>query len=413
MTVPEVADAQTMARERRMVALIGAVQFVNVLDFVMVMPMGPDFAAALHIDLTKLGAIGGAYTLAAAVSGLICSLFLDRFDRRPALALSLAGLAVGTAAGGLAWDLPSLLAARVLAGAFGGPATALAMSLVADVVPVQRRGRAMGAVMGAFSVASVVGIPAGLELARLGGWRAPFFAVAGLGLVINAFALKLLPSMRAHVAAATAKPIALRDAVEMFTRREFWLCYAMAISGMMSAFLLIPHLSSYCQYNLGMPREHLGMLYFWGGAVSFFSMRLAGRAVDKLGALGITVLATLIFAGVLWTGFWHWTGAIPVIGVFVPYFIANSMRNVAFNATVSKVPKPFERARFMSAMSAVQHLSAAAGAFLSSQMLTEMPSHRLAGTSGLALLAFAVGATLPLWVGLVERQVRLVAVVPA
>ena len=398
-----------LAHERKMVALIGAVQFVNILDFVMVMPMGPDFAAALHIDMAQLGAIGGAYTLAAAVSGLVCALFLDRFDRRPALALSLFGLALGTAAGGFAWDLSSLMAARVLAGAFGGPATALAMSLIADVVPVQRRGRAMGAVMGAFSVASIIGIPAGLELARLGGWRLPFFAVAGLGVVINACALWVLPSMRSHVAAATAKPIRLYDAVEMFARREFWLCYAMAVSGMMSAFLLIPNLSAYCQYNLGMARDHLGSLYFWGGAFSFFSMRLAGRAVDKLGALGITIAATLIFGGVLWTGFWHWTGALPVIAVFVPYFIANSMRNVAFNATISKVPKPYERARFMSAMSAVQHLSAAAGAFLSSKLLTELPNHTLDGMAGLATVAFVIGVTLPLWLGLVERQVRRVA----
>jgi hypothetical protein len=51
--------------EQTVVFLIGAVQFVNILDFVMVMPMGPDFAAALHIPSSSLGYIGGAYTAAA------------------------------------------------------------------------------------------------------------------------------------------------------------------------------------------------------------------------------------------------------------------------------------------------------------------------------------------------------------
>src|SRR5207248_11543468 len=87
-------------RELAVVLLMGAVQFVNILDFVMVMPMGPDFAAALHIPASKLGWIGGAYTAAAAVSGLVGSLFLDRFDRRKALGLALLGLSLGTAAGG-------------------------------------------------------------------------------------------------------------------------------------------------------------------------------------------------------------------------------------------------------------------------------------------------------------------------
>ena len=68
---------------------------------------------------------------------------------------------------------------------FGGPATSLGLSILADIVPIERRGRAMGTLMGAFSAASVFGVPAGLELARIGGWRMPFFAVAALGVVLS------------------------------------------------------------------------------------------------------------------------------------------------------------------------------------------------------------------------------------
>ncbi|HXN55672.1 MAG TPA: MFS transporter, partial [Myxococcales bacterium] len=156
--------------------LVAAVQFVNILDFVMVMPMGPDFAAALGIPLSHLGYVGGAYTAAAATSGLICAGFVDRFDRRRALAVAMLGLVAGTALGGLATGMGTLLCARVVAGSFGGPATSIAFSIVADVVPVERRGRAMGVVMGAFSVAQVLGVFGGLVLAEHLGWRAPFLA---------------------------------------------------------------------------------------------------------------------------------------------------------------------------------------------------------------------------------------------
>ncbi|HZX41762.1 MAG TPA: MFS transporter, partial [Myxococcaceae bacterium] len=163
--------------EAWMVFLIGAVQFINIWDFVMVMPLGPDFARALGIPLSRLGLIGGAYTAAAAVAGVLGSTFLDRFDRRPALAVAMTGLVLGTLAGGLAWNFESLLAARFLAGAFGGPATSLSLSIIADAVPPERRGKAMGAVMGAFSVASVVGVPLSLQLSIWGGWRLPFLGV--------------------------------------------------------------------------------------------------------------------------------------------------------------------------------------------------------------------------------------------
>src|SRR5262245_3110584 len=122
-----------------MVFLAGAILFVNILDFMMVMPMGPDFAKGLAIPTSHLGWLGGTSPAAAALAGIAGALFLDRFDRRKALAVALGGLVLGTASGALASGFGSLLAARIAAGAFGGPAASLALSVVADVVPPQRR----------------------------------------------------------------------------------------------------------------------------------------------------------------------------------------------------------------------------------------------------------------------------------
>src|SRR5688500_6667798 len=131
----------------------------------MVMPLGPDFAEALGIKNSRLGLVGGSYTAAAALSGIAGSFFLDRFDRRKALAVALAGLILGTALGGFSIGFRTMIAARVIAGLFGGPATSISLAILADVVPPERRGRAMGFVMGAFSIASILGVPAGLEMA--------------------------------------------------------------------------------------------------------------------------------------------------------------------------------------------------------------------------------------------------------
>ncbi len=396
--------------ERKLVAVIAAVQFVNVLDFVMVMPMGPDFAVALGIDMSHLGTIGGAYTAAAAAAGLIGSTFLDRFDRRSVLLWSMLGLGVGTLAGGFAWNLPTLLIARVVAGVFGGPATSVGMAIVSDCVPSERRGRAMGAVMGSFSVASVIGIPAGLELARQGGWRLPFFVIGVLCFLVAALARWVLPALHAHVARAREQPVRLGQAWGILLRRDYWLCYLMGTSAAMSAFLLIPNLSAYTQFNLGLPRAELGTLYLYGGLASLATMWGTGRLVDRFGALGVTVASVALFFAVLWTAFWGWTGAVGAVWVFVPFFVSNSARNVAFNATVSKVPAPHERARFMSAMSAVQHFSAAAGSILSGTLIAERADHGLDGMPVVAVAAFAIGATLPVWLGLVERRLRAAGV---
>lgn len=180
-----------VVQERRIVLLVGAIQFVNVLDFMMVMPLGPDFAAALNIDTSHIGLVGGAYTASAAVTGLLGSLFLDRYDRRTALALAILGLVIATAAGGFATGIGTLIAARILAGAFGGPATSLSLAIIADTVPPMRRGKALGSVMAAFSVASVLGVPAGrypreqLGLLYLVGGIASFVAMRAVGNLVD------------------------------------------------------------------------------------------------------------------------------------------------------------------------------------------------------------------------------------
>ena len=389
--------------ERRLVFLIGSVQFVNVLDFVMVMPLGPDFARALDIPAAQLGIVGGAYTAAAAVAGVIASVFLDRFDRRKALAFSLLGLVIGTGLGGFAWDLHSLIAARIVAGAFGGPATAVAIAIVADVVPPERRGRAMGAVMGAFSVASVFGIPLGLELARVGGWQLPFFAVAGLGLVVTALAIGMMPPITRHLAlgdqGSSGSPLTLLGNPTVLLSLAGSACL------MLGNFALIPNLSAFFQYNLGYPRAHLGFLYLVGGSISFLTMRLAGRIADRLGSTRTAAMGTVLYVVVLLFGFIRPLSFVPVLAIFVAFMVTNSFRFVAVQTLTTRVPDPRERARFLSVQSCVQHVASALGAMLASQLLSSRPDGALVGMDVVASITAVLTSCVPMLMSLVEPRV--------
>lgn len=342
--------------ERKLLFLLGAVQFINIVDFMMVMPLGPDFATALGIPTDRLGLVAGVYTASAAVSGLVAATFLDRFDRRRALFVAMLGLVTGTAAGGFATGLNSMLAARVLAGAFGGPATAIALSILADAVPPQRRGRALGAVMGAFSVASVLGVPMGLKLAELGGWKTPFFVVAGLGVLIASAVVFLMPPMRGHLLQAGGESLPARPLRAFLTDWTVLLSLTATAVTMGGAFAVIANLSAFLQYNLGYPRQRLEILYMAGGLASFFSMRVAGWFVDRRGSVPVAIVGTVLILTVVGLGFVFERPLIPVVAIFMLFMIGNSTRVVALNALTTRVPPPYERGRFMSAQSAVQHL---------------------------------------------------------
>ncbi len=393
--------------ERRIVFLVGAVQFINILDFMMVMPLGPDFARSLGFPASRIGLVGGAYTASACVAGLVGAFFLDRFDRRSALAVAMTGLIAGTAAGGFATGLPSLMAARILAGGFGGPATSISLAIVADSIPAERRGKALGAVMGAFAVASVLGVPAGLEIATLGGWRAPFFAVAALGAVIVAAAVMLLPPLRDHLA-RTAQGADHARFVDLLNRPVVLLSWAMTASLNVATFTIAPNLAAYFLLNLQYPRDALGKLYLVGGTVSFFATRLVGGLVNRFGSFRVGAVGTLWFVGVLYTGFVAPVAGLPVIAIFLGFMLSNSLRNVPHSTLTSRVPAPRERARFMSIQSAVQHLASSIGAFFSAYLLHERPGSdgALEGMPTVAALAAALGLLYPALAWGVEALVK-------
>ncbi|MEO0814689.1 MAG: MFS transporter, partial [Myxococcota bacterium] len=260
-------------RERFIVFVIAAVQFINILDFIMVTPLAGDFATSLGIRTDRIGLIAGSYTIAAGISGLIGSAFWDRFERKRALAFCLVGLGAGTMACAWAVDLWTLVAGRVFAGVFGGPATALAIAIVADTVPNERRGRAMGIVMGAFSMASILGVPAGLELAEWGSWRTPFLVVGGAAFVVVAAALFALPSMRDHIGIETEDE--RRHPLRFLRKSEVWYAYGMVGAAQTAGFMVFPNITAYVLFNLGYPRSELEVLYFVGGILSLIGMQLA------------------------------------------------------------------------------------------------------------------------------------------
>src|SRR5437868_192734 len=289
--------------ERTVIFLIGAVQFVNILDFMMVLPLGPFFAGPLGIPASRIGFIGGSYTAAAAISGIACSFFLDRFDRRKALGVAVAGLVMATALGGFSTGFGSIVFARILAGAFGGPATSLSLSIVADVIPSERRGKALGAVMGAFSISAVLGVPAGLELARWGGWRVPFFSVAGLGLVLVPIAIALLPPLTGHLASAKDLPARRAGFFSLLARPTVQLSAVVTIVMMSSAFLVIPIITPYLVFNLRFPAKDLKWIYMIGGALSFGVLRIIGALVDRYGSTRLATVGTVLFLIVSWLAF--------------------------------------------------------------------------------------------------------------
>ena len=403
---------RSMTRERSLVAVLTAVQFTNVLDFVLMMPLGPQLMRSFGIGPRGFALLVSSYTFSAAASGFASAFLMDRFDRKRALLGVYAGFTFATLACGLAPGYLTLVAARVLAGLFGGVLGALVFAVIADAVPYARRGQATGAVMSAFSLASVLGIPAGMALANAFDWHAPFVALAGVGALVWGAALVMLPPLRAHLERAAASQPGTGDrrarGLLATLRRVFAApghrrAFAFISVLMLAGFTVVPFLSPYMVQNVGLTERELPYIYLAGGVCTVVTSNLIGRLADRRGKLGVFTAAALlsIVPILLVTNLPRLPLALALAATTL-FMVLVSARLVPAMAMITASAEPGERGSFLSVNSAVQQLAAGAASFLAGLIITEGPGGELRHYDVVG--ALAVAATLASLV--VARRLR-------
>lgn len=406
------SSTESPARKRLYLLLLAAIQFIHVVDFMIIAPLGPQLMRLFGLSPEEFSYVFSAYTYSAGLMSLVATFFIDRFDRKRALLVAFGGLIVGTALCGLATSFVLLLVARVVAGLFGGLINALIYATVADLFGEARRGQALGAVMAAFSVATVAGVPLGLAVANWLGWEAPFLGVASLGMICAVAAGLLLPPLRAHLAvnppANPRTPLAIlaRAAENPSERAALTLMFLI----MLASFAVIPYISPYLVFNVGISEKHLAYVYLSGGLATLGTSPLVGRLADRLGKVRIFVWLA-VGSGLV---FVLLTTLPPVplaaaLGVTTLFFVTVSGRAVPALALVTSAVPTERRGGFMSLSSAVQQLTAGTAALVTGQLVQSHADGHLTGyplAGGLAVVATG----LALWV---VRYVRPVADEPA
>jgi predicted MFS family arabinose efflux permease len=271
---------------------------------------------------------------------------------------------MATLACGLASSYEQLMAARIAAGVFGGVLSALSQTIVGDVIPMERRGRAMGIVMSSFSISTVAGVPLGLFLAAYFNWHIPFFAIAAVSVVLLLIANQSLPPLRDHLAAAT-RMSPLRNLADAVTNRDHQRTLIFTFLMMFVGFVVIPYITLYTTSNGGLSTQQIPIIYLVGGIATLLTARWVGRKSDQIGkvkmfrymafltafpALGMTLSAPFGFYGMLF--------------VSTLFFVFMSGRMIPGMAIVTSACNPAQRGTFMALNSAVQSLGMSVAAFV-------------------------------------------------
>jgi predicted MFS family arabinose efflux permease len=367
----------TRARERALLITLAVIQFTAIVDFLIIIPLEHQYTIAFNLSPRQFSFIIGSYAISAGISGLTAGFFLDRFDRKLALLTLFFGFAVGTLLCGLATTYAFLLAARFVAGAFGGVLGAVVLAIVGDVIPMERRGAAMGIVMSAFSIASVLGVPMGILGAHEFSWHMPFLVLAGLSLGILAVAAWVTPPLRGHLSHVHEDhPVARTWRVMVHPDHQKAFLFMAILTS--ASFFVVPFVPAYMSWNIGFSDMQLALIYIFGGLATVVSMNLIGRWADRSGKRRVFTLMSLSTAVPILLVTNLPRVPIPVaIVVTTMLFVCMSGRFVPAMAMMTAVVEARYRGGFMSINTAVQQLAMGLASFASGLILTETPTHQI------------------------------------
>lgn len=377
-------------KEKKILLVLASVKFAHIMDFMIIMPLGPQLMRVMDIEPHEFGWLVSSYAMSAFLFGLVGSLVMDWFDRRKLLLWVMLGFTSGTLACGFADNLYTLLAARFVAGMFGGVLSALVLAIVGDVVPEERRAQGVGLVMAAFSAASALGVPFGLYLANLYNWKAPFLLLGLLCILATFFTYWIVPP----IGNALQKPRRLNFGMYrsiLSGPPDMLLALALSILLILGQFIVIPFISPYMVGNVGMTEAQLPLIYLLGGALTIFTGPLIGYFADRFGKKRVFAIMVIISLLPLFL-ITHLpkVGLIATLFVTSLFFVFISGRTIPSTALVlSTIPPPY-RGGFMSLQSALIQLGMAVATTIGGWLVVKNPDASLSHYDFVGYLGMAV-----------------------
>jgi predicted MFS family arabinose efflux permease len=171
-------------------ALLLGINLFNYIDRQLLAAVEPEirgtFFAPTDLNaMTKTGWLGSAFLITYMISAPVLGFLADRFSRWVIIGSAVMLWSLASGGSGLAATFAILLATRVCVGFGEGGYGPAAPTILADLFPIENRGRIMAIFCAAIPVGSALGyVLGGVVTAHLG-WRWAFFLVTPPGLLLG------------------------------------------------------------------------------------------------------------------------------------------------------------------------------------------------------------------------------------
>lgn len=147
----------------------------------------PGISETYNKDVSQVGLAVSMFTLFYAISAPVFASLLAGKQVKVILLWSMFVFTVANSMTAIAPTFTILLISRAIAGAGAGLFSPLAISASTQLVPLEKKGRAIGLTLGGMSTGTVLGVPLGLYISNLFNWQASlwFLVIVGILAIIG------------------------------------------------------------------------------------------------------------------------------------------------------------------------------------------------------------------------------------
>ncbi|MFC0599998.1 Cmx/CmrA family chloramphenicol efflux MFS transporter [Streptomyces palmae] len=235
-------------------------------------------ARDMDVSIPQAGLLVSAFAVGMVVGAPLLAAATLRLPRRTTLLALLAVFGLGQVAGALAPGYSVLFASRVVSALACAGFWAVGAAVAVSLVPEDARARAMAVMVGGLSIANIAGVPAGALLGQHAGWRAAFWAVAGLSAVGLVGVATLVP--RTEVPTGDDRP-RLRNELRIYRDAQVWLALAVTALNGAAVFCLFSYLSPLLTDVAGLAESWVPTVLALFGVGALIGTTIGGRIADR------------------------------------------------------------------------------------------------------------------------------------
>ncbi|MGJ4854642.1 MFS transporter [Labrys sp. La1] len=270
----------------RRVLLLALATFVTGTAENIVIGILPDIAGGLGVSIGLAGQLTAVFSITFALAAPAALLLTARLERKAAFVAALAAFVLCNLLAAASPGYGVLFVARVGMAAASATIALLATMLATELVDESMKGRAIGVIFMGVSGSLVLGVPIGMLVCSLAGWRSVFLALAALAVVVLIVCRLKLPDVGArrqgmpdYLAHLRSRPLVCAQLVSI-----------LMISG---HFVLFAYLAPYLGGVLGIAGTGIVLAFIAFGVAGVSGGYLGGLTADKLTPRRAIVLVPL------------------------------------------------------------------------------------------------------------------------